>query len=74
MLLTLTAVFAAESWIALAMAEQTLAVARTPVRTVLRHVLGDGRLERDLLLVAVVVVQRHEPVAGLHVARHITAD
>lgn len=54
------------------MAKQTLAVTRAAVRTVLRHILGDASLEADLLLVAIVVVQRHKPVTRLHVASHLT--
>lgn len=72
--LTFTAVVAAKSWIALAMAEQTLSVARTSIGTVLRHVLGDTSLKGDLLFIAIVVVQRNEPVAGLHVSGHISTN
>lgn len=71
--LTLAAVVAAEAWIALAVTDQTLAVVRAAVRAVLGHVLGDGRVERELLLVPVVVVDGHEPVTRFHVLGHLTA-
>lgn len=72
--LTLATIIATETGIALTMAEQTLSVARAAVRTVLRHVLGNARLEGDLLLITIIIVQRYEPMTGLHVARHLTID
>lgn len=56
------------------MAEQALAVARASVRAVLGHVLGDSRIECQLLFVTVIVVDGDEPVAGLHVFGDLTAD
>lgn len=55
--LTLATIIAAKAGVALAMAEQTLSISGASIRAVLGHVLGDARLEGDLLLVAVIVVQ-----------------
>lgn len=68
--LTLTAVIATEARIALAVSGHALAITRASVRAVLGHVLGHRCVEGQLLLVTVVVVDREEPVAGLHVFRH----
>lgn len=70
----LAAVLAAEAWIALAVAEQTLAFAAATVRAVVSHVLGDHGDQADLLWIAVVVVEREEPMAGFHVVRHFFLD
>lgn len=53
------------------MAEEALAFAAAAVRAVVGHVLGDDGDEADLLGIAVVVVEREEPVAWLHVVRHL---
>lgn len=71
--LTLAAVVASVAGIALTVAEQALAVAGAPVRAVLGHVFCDRTVKGDLLRVTVVVVDRQEPVAGLHVAGHLSA-
>lgn len=49
------------------MAEETLALAAASVRAIVRHVLGDHGDEGHFLGIAVVVVERQEPVARLHV-------
>lgn len=66
-LLTLTAVIATETRIALAMAHHTLAIVRAPVRAVLGHVFGNCRVEGQFLVIPIVVVDGEEPVARLHV-------
>lgn len=68
------AVLAAETGIALAMAQEAFAFATATVGTVVGHVLGDDGHERHFLVVAVVVVQRQEPVAGFHVVRDFFLD
>lgn len=65
------AIIATETGIALAMSQQALSIARAAVRAVLRHVLGNGRIEGQLLHVPVVVVQRDEPMTRLHVAGYL---
>ena len=67
----LATVLAAEAWVTLTVAEQTLALAAAAVRAVVRHILGDHCNEAYLLGIAVVVVEREEPVARLHVVRHL---
>lgn len=69
--LTLAAVIAAESRIAFAVASNTLAIAGAPIRAVLCHVLSDGCVKGQLLLVAVIVVDREEPVTWFHVFRYL---
>lgn len=54
---TLTAIVASKPGIALAMAQQALAIAGASVRTVLRHVLSYGRIEGQLLHIPIVVVE-----------------
>ena len=49
------------------MASQALPFAAAAVGAVGGHVFRDGRHERDFVRVAVVVVERDEPVARLHV-------
>lgn len=56
------------------MTEQTFPLSATTVRAIMRHVLRDDSYERHLLRIPVVVVQRKEPVARLHVVRHFLLD
>lgn len=69
--LTFTAVVSAEPGVALTVAHETLALAAAAARTVLRHVFRHRGLEADFLSVAVVVVQRQEPMSGLQEVRHL---
>lgn len=52
-----TAIITTESGITLAMTQQTLSIARASVRTVLRHVLGYGCIEGQLLHIPIIVVE-----------------
>lgn len=70
----LAAVLATETRVTLTMSEQTFPLPATPVRTIMRHVLRDNGYERHLLRITVVVVQRKEPMARLHVVRHFLLD
>lgn len=70
---TFAAVIASVAGIALAVPQQALTIAGATVRAVLGHVFRNEGIERYLLGVAVVVVDRQEPVAGLHVAGHFAA-
>lgn len=70
--LTLIAVVAAETGIALAVSGDTLAVVGASVRAILGHVLGDSRVEGQLLLIPVIVVDREEPVTRFHVLGYLT--
>lgn len=63
----LAAVVATKAGIALTMAQQALSIAGATVRAILCHILGNGGVEGDLLRVTIVIVQRDEPVTGLHV-------
>lgn len=70
----LAAIFATETRVTLAMTQQTFALPAATVRTIVRHVLRDYSYERHLLRIPVVVVQRKEPMARLHVVRHFLLD
>lgn len=70
----LAAILAAEAGVALAVTQETLALAAATVRTVVRHVLGDHSDERDFVRIPIVVVKREEPVSRLHVLGHLFLD
>lgn len=69
--LTLAAVLSSEAGVALTVAHETLAFAAAAAGTVLGHVFRHRRLKADFLSVAVIVVQRQEPVSGLQEVRHL---
>lgn len=56
------------------MTQQALSVTGATVRAVLCHVLGNSRVERQLLHIPIVVVQRDEPMSRLHVASYLTRN
>ena len=70
----LAAIFATETGITLAVTQQAFTLTATAVWTIVRHVFGDHCYERDFLRITIVVVQRKEPVARLHVVRHFLLD
>lgn len=72
--LTFATIVATESGLALAMSHQTFALAGAAVGAVMRHVFSHDRDEGDLLGVAVVIVNREEPVPLLHVVSHFFLD
>lgn len=72
--LTLAAVVAAKTRITFTMADLALSISAASIRAILCHILGHRRVEGQLLAIAIVVINRHEPVTRLHVLGHFAAN
>lgn len=72
--LTLITRFPAKASVALTVTANAVSVTVAAVGTISHHLAGYRCIERYLLVVSVVVVQRNKPESSLHEARDVSMD